>query len=83
MFRTSESDYSYLPDQNVDWAHTVYCHVQEIIPNDIPNPLGTTVTTTATVDANLNHCLATGRFLTGCLHFVNHAPIDSYVEIHS
>ena len=36
------------------------------------------MTTTSTVDANLNHCLATGRSVTGCLHFVNHTPIDSY-----
>ena len=39
--------------------------------------MGSTVTTT-TVDVNLNHCLATGRSLTGCLHFVNHTPIDSH-----
>ena len=26
----------------------------------------------------MNHSLATGRSLTGCLHFVNHTPIDSY-----
>ena len=77
-FRTTEPDYSYLPDQNFDWAHTIYGHVQEIIPDDIPDPLGKTVTTTTTVDANLNHCLATGRSVTGCLHFVNHIPIDSY-----
>ena len=56
----------------------VYGHVHEIIPQDIPDPLGKTITTTTTVDANLNHCLATGRSLTGCLHFVNHTPIDSY-----
>ena len=68
-FRTNEPDYSYLPDQNFDWAHTVYGHVQEIVPNDIPYPLGKTVTTTTTVDANLNHCLATGRSLTGCFAF--------------
>ena len=73
-----ESDYLYLPDQNFGWVHTVYGHFQEIIQNDIPDPLGNSVTTTTTVDANLNHCLATGRSLTGCLHFVNHSPIDSY-----
>ena len=32
------------------------------------------------MDANLNHCLATGRSVTGCLHFVNHTPIDSYLK---
>ena len=30
------------------------------------------------MDANLNHCLATGRSVTGCLHFVKPTPIDSY-----
>ena len=44
----------------------------------MPDPLGKTVTTTTTVDPNLNHCLDTQRSLTGCLHFVNHTPINSY-----
>ena len=30
------------------------------------------------MDANLNHCLATSRSVTGCLQFVNHTPIDLY-----
>ena len=36
-FRTTDSC---LPDQNFCWTQTVYGHVQEIIPNDIPDPLG-------------------------------------------
>ena len=72
--RTTEPDYSYLPDQNFDWAHTVYGHVQEIIPNDGPDPSGKQYQ----LDANLNHCLATGRSVTCCLHTMNHTPIDSY-----
>ena len=74
-FRTTEPDYSYLPDQNYDWAHTICGHIPEIIPDDIPDPLGKSVTTTTT---NLNHCLATCRSVAGCLHFVNHTPIGSY-----
>ena len=31
----------------------------------MPDPLGKAVTTTTTMDANLNHCLATGKSLTG------------------
>ena len=77
-FRITEPDYSYLPDQNFDRVRTVYGHVHEIIQDDIPDPLGKFVATTTTVDANLIHCLATGRSATGCLHFVNHTPIDSY-----
>ena len=30
------------------------------------------------MDATLNHCLATGKSLTGCLHFVNKTPVDWY-----
>ena len=49
----------------------VYGNVQEILPDDMPEPLGKAVITTTTMHANLNHCLATGKSLTGCLHFVN------------
>ena len=77
-FRTTEPDYSYLHEQIFDWAHMVYGHIQEIIPDDIPDPLGKPITTTTTEDANLNHCLATGRSVTGCLHFLNHTAIDSH-----
>ena len=44
----------------------------------MPEPLGKAVVTTTTMDANLNHCLATGKSVTGCLHFVNITPIDWY-----
>ena len=77
-FRVMQPDYSYLPKQNFDWTRTVCGDLQEIIPQDIPDPSENTVTTTTTVDANLNHCLATRRSLTGCIHSVNHTPIDSY-----
>ena len=78
MFSIIEPDYSYLPEHNFDWTYTVYGYLQEILPNDIPDPLGRSVTTTTTVDANSNHYLATGRSLSGSLHFVNHTTIDSY-----
>ena len=78
--RVHHPDYSYLPEQNFNWTHTIHGDVKEIIPEDIAEALGKTLTTTptTTVDANLNHCLDTGRSLTGCLHFVNQTPIDSY-----
>ena len=77
-FRTDQPDYSFLPNQNFDWTYSVYGNVQEILPDDMPDPLGKAVTTTTTIDANLNHCLATGKSLTGCLHFVNKTPVDWY-----
>ena len=77
-FRTEQPDYSFLPDQDFDWTYSVYGNVHEILPDDMPDPLGKAVTTTTTMDANLNHCLATGKSLTGCLHFVNKTPVDWY-----
>ena len=38
--------------------------------------LGEGIITTTAMDANLNHCLATGKSLTGCLYFVNKTPVD-------
>ena len=77
-FRTEQPDYSFLPDQDFDWTYSVYGNDHEILPDDMPEPLGEAVTTTTTMDANLNHCLATGKSLTGCLHFDNKTPVDWY-----
>ena len=77
-FRTGQPDYSFLPDQDFNWTYSVYGNIHEILPDDIREPLGEVVTTTTTMDANLNHCLATGNSLTGCLHFVNKTPVDWY-----
>ena len=48
----------------------------------MPEPLSRAVVTTTTMDANLNHCLATGKSLTGCLHFVNKTPVIGIPRIH-
>ena len=74
--RTEEPDYSDLPVDEYDWAHTVYGKVSEEIPSDAPKPLGKRVVLTSYVDANLFHDVATGRAVTGVLHFVNQTPID-------
>ena len=50
----------------------------EILPDDMSEPLGKAEVTTAAMDASLNHCLATGKSLAGCLHFVNKTPVDWY-----
>ena len=59
-------------------THSVYGNVQEILSDDMPEPLDEAVISTTTMDANLNHCLATGKSLTGCLHFVDKTPVDCY-----
>ena len=77
-FRTDQPDYSFLPDQDFDCTYSEYGDVHDLLPDDIPEPLGKAVVTTTTMDANLNHCLATGKSLTFCLHFVNKTPVDWY-----
>ena len=69
---------SFLPIQDFDWTYSLYGNVHELLLDDMPDPLGEAVTTATTMDANLNHCLATGKSLTACLHFVNKTPVDWY-----
>ena len=57
-FRTDQPYYSFLPDQDFDWTYSVYGNVQEILPDNMPEPLGEEVITTTTMHANLNHSLA-------------------------
>jgi hypothetical protein len=76
--RTGEPDYSDWPEQQYDWAYTVYGDVKEEIPKDAPAPLGKYVTLSHYVDANLYHDLATGRAVTGILHFANKTPVEWY-----
>lgn len=69
--RTEEPDYSNIPVPDHDWTYSVYGDVTEEVPADIPVPLGKPVVITTFVDANLYHCLTTGRATTGILHLLN------------
>jgi hypothetical protein len=77
-FRTHEPDFSDLIIPEHDWSSTPYGNVREAVPHDAPPPLGKPVVTVSYVDANLLHCLNTGRSVTGILHFLNGTPIDWY-----
>jgi hypothetical protein len=82
-FRTEEPDYSAIPDPEYEWDFSVYGDVEEDIPPDAPIPLGRHVLLSHYVDANLMHCLLTGRSLTGILHFLNKTPIDWFSKLQS
>ncbi len=47
--RVDEPNYTNLPEPNVEWAQTVYGDVQELVPEDAPEPLGRPVTMTTYV----------------------------------
>ena len=74
-FRTDEPDFSDVETFEYDWEN-IYRPVSEGLPHDAPEPLGRYVTLSHYVDANLMHCLLTGRSVTGVLHFINQTPID-------
>ncbi len=77
---TLEPDYSPLPQQNFEWMNTVYEELKEILPTDVPAPLGEFVTLTHYVNANLLHDMTTGKSVTGILHLLNQTPIDWYCK---
>jgi hypothetical protein len=77
-YRTHEPDLSDVNQPTFDWADSIYGTVREEVPRDIPRPLGKAVVTVSYVDANLLHCLTTGRSVTGVLHFLNGTMIDWY-----
>ena len=74
--QTNEPDYSDLPSQEFKWGATVYGNVKEVLPHDMPKPLGKHVMVTSYVDANLFHDVLTGCSVTGILHLLNKTPID-------
>jgi hypothetical protein len=78
--RVDKPDLSQYPTVDYDWLHSVYGNVQEVIPADIPEPLGETVVTSSYSDANLQHDMLTGRAVTGTMHFVNGTPGDWYTK---
>jgi hypothetical protein len=76
--RTEEPDFSDVPSPEYDWTYTVYGNVKELLPKDVPEPLGKYVTLSHYVDANLMHDITSGKSVTGILHLVNKTPIDWY-----
>ena len=77
-FLTKEPDFSMLPRQDHNWMYSVYGEVKELIPMDIPEPLGNFVTTVTYGDTNLFHDLITGKSVIGILHLLNQTPIDYF-----
>jgi Reverse transcriptase (RNA-dependent DNA polymerase) len=81
--RTELPDYSVIPEKTYDWDYTCYEGAEELIPDDMPRPLGKEVQTTTFVDANLYHDLISGRSVTGVLHLLNKTPIDWFSKLQS
>jgi hypothetical protein len=69
-----EPDYSDIPKMECDWEFLVCSVASEEIPKDAPGPLG------KPVDANLCHCMMTGKSVSGVLHLFNKTPADWHAK---
>ncbi len=78
--RCGKPDYSDLPYQPYDWEKSIYGNVSEVLPDDMPEPLGLDIVLSTFVDANLYHDWVTGRALTGILHLINQTPFDWFCK---
>ena len=74
-FNVEMPDYSMYNVEKVNWG-SIYYPCGEEIPTDMPVPKGKPVMTTSFVDANLLHCITTGRSCTGIIHLLNKTPIE-------
>ena len=74
-FRTGIPDHeSRDTPKEYEWINSIYGPHKEELPSDMPTPKGKAVRTTTYCDANLLHCLATGRSMSGIVHLVNQTP---------
>jgi hypothetical protein len=79
--RTEGPDYSDIPRTEYDWEFSVYRGAKGAIPKDAPEPLGKPVVTTTYFDANLYHCMLTGKSVSGVLHLLfNKTPVNWYAK---
>jgi hypothetical protein len=77
LFDPSKMNHQTLPDVDQGWID-MYGKVKELIPPDLPEPLGESVQTTCFVDSDHAGDLVTRRSRTGVLIYVNRAPIVFY-----
>jgi hypothetical protein len=63
-----------------EWITSAYGPLTEELPYNMPEPLGKPFRTTTYADANLMHCLVTGRSMSGIIQMVNQTPIQWFCK---
>ena len=80
-FRTGIPDHeSRDTPKEYEWINSVYGPNEEDLPPDMPKPKGKPMRTTCYADANLMHCLVTGRSMSGIIHLLNQTPIQWFCK---
>ena len=72
-----EPDYLALPTNGYVWNNTACGSVYEIILDNILPPRKNCVIFKHFVDVNLAHCILSGKYVTGILHFLNKTSTHS------
>jgi hypothetical protein len=65
-----------LPTEEYEWSRTSYQGAKEEIPHNILAPKGKWVVLARYVDANLLHCVVTGKAATAWLHMINQMVVS-------
>jgi hypothetical protein len=68
------------PRTEHDWEFSACSGAKEELPKDAPEPLGRTVVTATYVDANLHHCMMTGKLALGVPHLFNKTSTDWHAK---
>ena len=79
-FRTNQPDFSDVELFEYHESERIHRPVSEGLLHDAPKLLGHHMMLSHYVDANLMHCLLTGRSVTGILHFINQTPINWFLR---
>jgi hypothetical protein len=75
-----EPDHSDMPRTEHNWEFSACSGAKEELPKDAAEPLGKRVVTATYVDANLHHCVMTGKLMSGVLHLFNKTPTDWHAK---
>ena len=78
MKRNTKPDGTEVWEYVASWEHTVYARAKKQVPHNAPDTLGKSIVLTSFVDANLEHCILTGRAVTGVLEMLNGTPVGWY-----
>jgi hypothetical protein len=77
VYDPEKKDMSDVNFTKCDWEEQ-YPGAEELLPYNMPKPLGNSIKITAFVDASHADCLVTRRSTTGILIFLNGTPIQWY-----
>jgi hypothetical protein len=66
--------------QTYSWINSVYGPNEEELQDNMRAPCGKPFRTTMYENANLMHCLVTGRSMSGIIHLFNQAPIQWFCK---